>query len=224
MKSSGMKAKILGFIQKNKWLIGFNLLGLYLFAKMAEDVIEKEYILVIDRWISIHINDVKTPMLNDLMIILTNLDGGVGILAFSIFCMLFLSYKKWYSDLWFYLLSVGGSAMAFTSIKLIVQRVRPGSDLLHLASYSFPSGHATMATAVALAVYFIFAKRVHLANLRMLLLIVCVVWIFIISFSRVYLDVHWLSDVIAGFGLGLFWVTLLMLRSKLYKDDNIYLS
>jgi membrane-associated phospholipid phosphatase len=213
-----MGAKILGFIKRNKWLIGFNLLGIYLFVKMAEDVIDKEYILVIDRWISIHINDVHTPLLNELMIILTSLNGGVGIVTFSICSILFLAYKKWYSDLWFYLLSVGGAAIAFTSIKLIVQRVRPGSDLLHVASYSFPSGHATMATAVALAVYFIFAKRVHLASLRMLLLIVCAAWIFIISFSRVYLDVHWLSDVIAGFGLGLFWITLLTAWNKLYED------
>jgi undecaprenyl-diphosphatase len=219
-----MRVKILGFIKKNKWLTGFNLLGLYLFAKMAEDVINKEYILVIDRWISMHINDVQTPLLNELMIMLTNLDGGFGIFVFSIGSILFLTYKKWYSDLWFYLLSVGGATMVFTLIKLIVQRVRPGSDLLHVSGYSFPSGHATMATAVALAVYFIFAKRVHLASLRMLLLIVCATWIFIISFSRVYLDAHWLSDVIAGFGLGLFWVTLLLLWSKLYDDDNIYLS
>lgn len=209
-----MRTKILEFLYRNKWLAGFNLFGLYLFTKMAEDVIEKEYILVIDRWISIHINDVQTPLLNELMIMLTNLYNGVGIFTFSIGSILFLAYKKWYSDLWFYLLSVGGSAMAFTSIKLIVQRVRPGSDLFHVSGYSFPSGHATMVTAVALAVYFILAKRVHLASLRMLLLFVCVAWIFIISFSRVYLDVHWLSDVIAGFGLGLFWVTLLALGSK----------
>jgi len=167
---------------------------------------------------------VQTPMLNDLMIMLTSIDGGESIVTFSIGSILFLAYKKWYSDLLFYLLSVGGAAMAFTSIKLIVQRARPGSDLLHVSGYSFPSGHATMVTAVSLAVYFILAKRVHFSSLRMLLLFVCVVWIFVISFSRVYLDVHWLSDVIAGFALGLFWVTLLMLWSKLYGDDNIYLS
>jgi hypothetical protein len=50
-----MKTKLLEFVFNNKWLIGFNLLALYLFAKMAEEVIEKEYIVVIDRWISIHV-------------------------------------------------------------------------------------------------------------------------------------------------------------------------
>lgn len=212
-------SKIFAILYKNKWLAGFNLLSLYLFAKMAEDVIEKEYILVIDRWISLHINDVHTPILNTLMIMLTRFDGWVGILAFSIGFTLFIAYKKWYRDLLYYLISVGGATIAFTLIKLIVQRVRPGSDLLHVASYSFPSGHATMATAVALSVYFIFAKRVHLASLRILLLFVCVVWVFIVSFSRVYLDVHWLSDVIAGFGLGLFWITLLTIWGKLYDEE-----
>lgn len=212
-----MRAKILEFFYRNKWLAGCSLLGLYLFAKMTEDVIEKEYIVVIDRWISIRINDVQTPILNDLMIMLTNLDGA-AIFTFSIGSILFLAYKKWYTDLWFYLLSVGGAAMAFTSIKLIVQRMRPGSDLLYVSGYSFPSGHATMVTVISLTVYFILAKRVHLASLRMLLLFVCVAWIVIISFSRVYLDVHWLSDVVAGFGFGLFWVTLLSLGRELYED------
>lgn len=219
-----MKTKIFGCIKNNKWLLGFNLLGLYLFVKMAEDVIDKEYILVVDRWIGMHINDMQTPLLNALMIMLTNLNGGFGTFVFSIASILFLTYNKWYSDLWFYLLSVGGATMAFTLVKLLVQRVRPGSDLLYVSGYSFPSGHATMATAVALAIYFIFSKRVYLTSLRMLLLLMCTSWIVIISFSRVYLNVHWLSDVIAGFGLGLFWVTLLILWRKFYEDENMHLS
>lgn len=209
--------KILRFLNKNKYLIGFNFLGFYLFSDMLEDVIEKEYILVIDRWISIHVNDVHTPILNEFMIILTQFNGGIGSISFSISIILFLIYRKWNDDIWFYILSVGGAATAFALMKLTVQRVRPESDLLHIAGYSFPSGHATMVTAISLAVYFIFAKRVHMASLRVVLLFVCIAWIFTISFSRVYLDVHWLSDVIAGFGLGLFWVTFLVLWNKIFK-------
>ncbi len=188
-----------------------NILGFYMFAKMAEDVIEKEYVLVIDRWIDTYINAIQTPLLTKIMVALTNFNGAMGIFIFSIFMILFLIYKRWYNDLLFYIFSVFGANIAFVAIKMIVQRARPSSDILAITTHSFPSGHATMATAMSLAVYLIFAKRVHSIGLQLVLLIGCIVWPVIIAFSRVYLNVHWLSDVIAGIGLGLFWVTLIVL-------------
>jgi undecaprenyl-diphosphatase len=74
-----------------------------------------------------------------------------------------------------------------------------------------------MAAAVVLAVYMIFAKRLHSISLRLFLLIACLSWALLIAFSRIYLDVHWLSDVIAGLGLGIFWVTLLTLLREWYR-------
>jgi len=68
---------------------------------------------------------------------------------------------------------------------------------------------------MSLAVYLIFVKRVHSIGFQTVLLIGCIVWPVIIAFSRVYLNVHWLSDVIAGIGLGLFWVTLIVLIFRL---------
>ena len=192
-----------------------NILGFYLFAKMAEDVIEKESILVIDRWIETYFNAIQTPLLTKIMVALTNFNGAMGIFIFSIFMILFMLYKRWYNDLVFYIFSVFGANIAFIIIKMIVQRARPSSELLSIATHSFPSGHATMATAMSLAVYLIFAKRVHSVGLQLVLWIGCIVWPVIIAFSRVYLNVHWLSDMIAGIGLGLFWVTLIVLIFRL---------
>lgn len=203
------------FFKENKLIFALNILGLYLFAKMAEDVIQEEYVLIVDRWISAHINAVQTPLVSRLMVFLTDMNGAQGTLIISFVLMLWLLCKKYFHDLCFYFLCVGGAAIAFSLIKTIVQRMRPVSDIISVTGYSFPSGHATMATVVALSVYIIFAKRVHLIGLRILLLFVCVVWVLMIAFSRIYLDVHWLSDVIAGLGLGLFWVTLIVLFKKL---------
>lgn len=194
-----------------------NVLGFCLFAKMAEDFSEKEYILVIDRWIETYINTIQTPLLTKFMVTLTNLNGEMGIFIFSLFMVLLLIYKRWYDDLFFYILSVSGANIAFIVIKMIVQRARPSSEILSIATHSFPSGHATMATAMSLAIYLILAKRVHSLGLQLLLLISCIVWPVMIAFSRVYLDVHWLSDVIAGIGLGLFWVTFIVLMLRLMK-------
>ena len=210
-----MKSKLFAFLFKNKLLIGINLLGFYLFAKMAEDVIDKEYILVIDHWISMQIDTVHTPLFNVVMVALSDLYSVMGILLFSSVLMLFLAYKKWYTDLWFYFFCVMGAGTAFNAIKMIMQRLRPESEILSITSYSFPSGHAMMATAMAAAVYFIFVERVHSKSLHLLLSLFCITWIGMIAFSRIYLDVHWLSDVIAGMGLGLFWVTFIVLVKRL---------
>ncbi|UPT76782.1 phosphatase PAP2 family protein [Sulfurovum sp. XGS-02] len=209
-----MKTRVLTFILQNKVVIIMNILGFYLFAKMAEDVTEKESILVIDRWVETYINTIQTPLWNTFMVTLTHFNGAMGIFIFSLCMILFLIYKRWYNDLLFYILSVSGANIAYIAIKLIVQRARPSSELLSIATSSFPSGHATMATAMALALYFILAKRVNTIALRSLLLISCIVWPLIIAFSRVYLDVHWFSDVITGIGLGVFWVTLVELINR----------
>lgn len=209
-----MKTKVLTFLFTNKAVIIMNILGFYLFAKITEDVVEKEYILVIDRWIETHINAIQTPLLTKFMVTLTHFNGAIGIFVFSLLMMLFLVYKRWYNDLLFYFFSVLGANIAYISIKMIVHRVRPSSDILSIATHSFPSGHATMATAMALALYFILAHRVSSMGLRSVIVIVCIVWPIIIAFSRVYLDVHWLSDVIAGIGLGVFWVTLIELINR----------
>lgn len=214
-----MIIKLMTFFKKHPFLFLSNMLGFLLFADMAEDVIEKEYIVVIDRWISMYINHLRTPNLNDIIIFLTNLNGKWGIPVFSLLFILFLLYKKWYTHMWFYSIVTLGAMISFISIKLIVQRVRPGAEVIVETGYSFPSGHATMATAMALAVYFIFSSRLHSVSLKLLLLFVSCTWAVGIAFSRIYLDVHWLSDVIAGLGLGLFWVTLVALFFK-WRDND----
>ena len=94
-------------------------------------------------------------------------------------------------------------------LKLIFHRERPLTPLLEKAKgYSFPSGHALMSVTFYGLLIFIVWKSSKPVWLKWLLSVSLVLLIIIIGTSRVYLRVHYASDVLAGFCIGLMWLLL----------------
>lgn len=89
--------------------------------------------------------------------------------------------------------------------------MRPENMLIFVDGKSFPSGHATMATIFFAMLSYIFINTAHKRILKILYSSLMIVLFLLVGFSRVYLNVHWLSDIIAGFSLGLFWLSLSVL-------------
>ena len=100
------------------------------------------------------------------------------------------------------------------TLKNMVERIRPESQFLIETGYSFPSGHASIATIFFVLLIYLFIIKIKSLVLREILIAGSVILIILTSFSRVYLGVHWLSDVLAGIGLGLFWTTAMILFVK----------
>ncbi len=102
--------------------------------------------------------------------------------------------------------------------KLLIRRIRP-TDLMIIAEtgYSFPSGHAMMSFAFfALLIFFVW-KFVKNKSLKIVLTILFSIVILAIGFSRIYLGVHYLTDILAGWLLSftLFGIFILLFNSKL---------
>jgi len=114
------------------------------------------------------------------------------------------------------LLQVGNVA-ATQGLKALTSRMRPSaSPLGHAAGAAFPSGHSSNSvvvlggTAVLLAAFLGGRHRVIVGSVRVALVVVAA----LVGISRVYLDVHWTTDVVAGWALGASWLPVLWLAAR----------
>jgi undecaprenyl-diphosphatase len=106
--------------------------------------------------------------------------------------------------------SVGGGALLSILLKFMIDRARP--DLVpHLAeahTASFPSGHAMLSAVVYLTLGALLSRVEGPARVKIYVLTVAIFLTFVIGISRLYLGVHWPTDVLAGWCAGAAWATL----------------
>jgi undecaprenyl-diphosphatase len=104
-------------------------------------------------------------------------------------------------------------------LKLLFQRDRPVFDepLLTLSTYSFPSGHVAGSTLFyGLAVAYVFTRTREL-RWRLLALVGAFIAVCAVAFTRMYLGVHYLSDVTAALAEGIAWLTLTFLATSAWR-------
>ncbi len=110
-------------------------------------------------------------------------------------------------DAVFVVVAAGGAMVLTNAIKVILERPRPGGGgLVSVASASWPSGHATSGVAFYGAVGLLAARRVPAAWGRAAIWVVVGVLVAAVGTSRVYLGVHYPSDVVAGWVVGGLWL------------------
>jgi membrane-associated phospholipid phosphatase len=107
---------------------------------------------------------------------------------------------------WLVVLSLVGSLTVTAVVKVVVSRERPLDALTETTSAAFPSGHASRTAAMlGLGVWVVLQISRHPA-VRRILAGVLIGGIGLMAFSRIYLGVHWPSDVLFGVGLGTWWL------------------
>lgn len=207
-----------GWLEREDFkLFIINIFGLYLVSKMIEDILDLELVTKLDMWISSHISEIYTPLFTTIMKITTAIDNPFEIsIIISIFAI-YLIYKKWYMDLLLFLSSLFGSSAVMFILKDIIQRPRPTPRLIEVTGYSFPSGHATVSTTLGLSLYLILKDKV---KHKKILLTLCIIYPVVISFSRVYLNVHYFSDVVGGIGVGLFVTSLMAMVVEMQRNKR----
>lgn len=120
---------------------------------------------------------------------------------------LFIKRHRWYT-ITVPVVSLGGLSLMFV-LKNLFGRPRPENPLLRTVSgLSFPSGHALISVAFYGLLIYLLWHNISNKILRWFLIILFLIVILMIGASRIYLRVHYASDVLAGFAMGLIWLVL----------------
>lgn len=118
--------------------------------------------------------------------------------------------------------AIGGVLVAY-SLKTLFSRARPDA-VFHAAvasGYSFPSGHAMMSAIVYLTMAALIARLAPRTRLRLYVMAVALLITGLVGLSRIYLGVHWASDVVGGWAAGAAWALMCwMLASRLHLGQE----
>ncbi len=146
--------------------------------------------------------------------------SGTHFTAFLVLAaLIFVVLKRWWRDLRLLVMSTAGILMLVDLVfKPLFDRPRPPEKLLMVDGRSFPSGHAAGAIAFYGAMVVILAS--HHPQLRRPLLIGAGLWISLVWLSTLYARAHWPTDLLAGGGVGLAWLTLCLGYWRQPTDDQ----
>jgi len=175
------------------------------------------FVINLDTTVKTFIDNHQSPSVYNTMLSITKTGDVFG--AFIIFIVfgLFLILKNKKS---FYIFAIASSTGIILTeiIKHLVQRVRP-YNLLEQGS-SFPSAHTTIVTVFLLSSIFLLIPFMKKGGLKTVFLLITLIVFPLVAFSRIYLSVHWTTDVIAGIILG----SISFIFAKIvccYKKENV---
>lgn len=197
--------KVKRFLIENKKAIIF-FICIIIFLSILEDVFEygilKSDIEVYKFITEYFINDTNTIFFK----IITNFGGAFILIVIALLSLLFIKNKKISITIPLNLIII---TLLNNVLKFIVQRERPNElRMIDETSYSFPSGHSMI--SMAFYGYFIYLIYKYVKNkyLKSILIVLLSVLIVLIGLSRIYLGVHYTSDVLSGFAISIAYLVL----------------
>ena len=177
-----------------------------IFAKLAGEVIERKP-LGSDLTLINDVHSIHSPFLDNFFLFLTAIGEPLVVAAIGGVLVGLFIYKRWYRAAMAIVAGVGGATVANLILKALFARTRPSifTPLVRETSYSFPSGHAMVSSAFV----FIVMLLLWHTKYRVPAVLGGLLATLLIGLSRIYLGVHYPSDVLAGWCVGLVWAVII---------------
>ncbi|MFP3511908.1 phosphatase PAP2 family protein [Peribacillus sp. SIMBA_075] len=196
-----------------------SVLSLIGFSFIAFTISANEY-LKFDEVVIALVQGLESPLLTSIMKFFTYIGSTSALIILSLFILFFL-YKvlKHRLELILFSAVIIGSPLLNFMVKLFFRRARPDLHrLIEIGGYSFPSGHAMNAFSLYSILTFLLWRHITAKWARVLLILFSMSMILSIGISRIYLGVHYPSDIIAGYLAGGFWISISIWFFQRYQD------
>ncbi|MGB3612558.1 MAG: phosphatase PAP2 family protein [Elainellaceae cyanobacterium] len=180
------------------------LLGL---SKLSEEVLEQEA-FAFDESILLWVHQFANPTLNRLMLAITELGNPSTVVPLACNGFAWLCLRRYWETAVLFAVTCAGGAILSTGLKLVFSKVRPAlwPQLITETTYSFPSGHALGSMVLYGLLAYLVAHRYP--KVSGLVYGAAAMLIGAIGLSRLYLGMHWPTDVLAGYAVGFLWLTV----------------
>ena len=202
---------------KNIWIWFALFIAVFILFSIIGSLYNNEIISIDVFMHDLVVNNLRSDGLTFIMLFITNFCNPIILILLSLVILLICKDKKMGLII---IINLLVSILLNIIFKGIIQRDRPLEDFLIIESgYSFPSGHSMVSMAYyGLIIYFIY-KKVEDKRVRNVLMILIGFLILAIGFSRIYLGVHFASDVIGGFLISIIYLVcaIKLLNLKYYK-------
>ena len=179
------------------------------FFCITKEVLTSGSIVKIDLVLANTLYNYRSPAIAEFFLAVTFFGGALFVLTSAAFFSIYCLVKK-HLEYLALLVTLSGTVATVSILKALVNRSRPSEDIAYYIeeAQSFPSGHASISVALyGYLVYFLLRTNTSL-KMRTVLMTTGTLIIILIGFSRLYLDVHYLSDVLGGYLIGTLWLII----------------
>lgn len=192
------------------------ILIIYVVAQISDEVLDREA-FAFDRIILLWIHSFANPNLDGIMQTVTRLNDPQTAVTVVLLAMSLLLWRQHYQEAKIFAIDCVGGVILSYGLKSVFGKTRPDlwESTIKEVSFSYPSGHALGSTVLYGFLAYLLATRYPQWSWLIYLLAVSLIGL--IGLSRLYLGVHWPTDIIGGYGIGFLWVMLCITMLKLQK-------
>lgn len=175
---------------------------------------------VFDEKIFNNIIKLENNILTKILYIITNIGSTIGVIVILLFLVVLFMKKKLLSDFKYVIANVGIGVIIMKLLKQIIKRVRPSWKWIVQSGFSYPSGHTISAILLYGTLILLTGKKMN-KKYKNPIIIFLSIMIFLISISRIYFGVHYVTDVVASLILGLIILIISnIFMNKEFKNDK----